>query len=350
MVVLGIETSCDETALGLVADGRLILGTEVASSLKIHQKYGGVVPEMASRAHVEWLTLELETLLGTTGVAPSQVDLIAVTAGPGLAGSLVVGIAAAKALAIAWEKPVVGVNHLHAHLYAAFMGAPDFPLDLPLVGLVISGGHTALVRTEGIHRYHLLGQTRDDAVGEAFDKVAKLLGLSFPGGPEIERAAYNGNPKAFRFSVPKMKSGSLFDFSLSGIKTAVLYKIQDELKKQTTNRASPVTDRHSLDAGFTADMCASFQNAVVEEVVQKTVLACRISRVKHLVVGGGVIANSHLRERLLEACRDSGFQCAIPAMNLCTDNGAMVAGLGYHMSPAPLSTIVGRPDLPVELN
>ncbi|MBI3333547.1 MAG: tRNA (adenosine(37)-N6)-threonylcarbamoyltransferase complex transferase subunit TsaD, partial [Candidatus Omnitrophica bacterium] len=217
---MGIETSCDETALALVEDGRKVLAAEVASSLKEHQRYGGVVPEIASRAHLELVTCELEALLKAGGVGPHDVDRIAVTRGPGLAGSLLVGIAAAKALGIAWDKPVIGVNHLQAHLYAALMGEGSWPLELPMIGLVISGGHTAVVRMEGLGRWELLGQTRDDAVGEAFDKVAKLLGLSFPGGPEIERAAQAGDPKAFRFSVPRMKSGSPYDFSLSGIKTA----------------------------------------------------------------------------------------------------------------------------------
>lgn len=340
MLILGIETSCDETALALVADGRKVVGTQVASSLKSHQRYGGVVPEIASRAHVELVTYELETLLTVSRVDPSEISRIAVTVGPGLSGSLVVGIAAAKALGIAWGKPLVGVNHLHAHLYVGLMENSKFPLDAPMVGLVISGGHTALVRMDGIQKFRLLGQTRDDAVGEAFDKVAKLMGLPFPGGPEIERSAQGGNPKAFRFSVPKMKSGSHFDFSLSGIKTAVLYKVREFQKGEK----GPLPD------SFVADMAASFQKAVVEEVVQKSVEACRSSRVRRLVVGGGVVANRPLRERLLTLCADLKIETAIPAISFCTDNGVMVAGLGEHLVPIHPSLLTAVPDLRVELN
>ncbi len=340
MLVLGIETSCDETAFALVKNGREILATQVASSLKAHQRYGGVVPEIASRAHVELLTYELEALLSAAKISPGQIDRIAVTHGPGLPGSLVIGIAAAKSLGIAWGKPVVGANHLHAHLYAALMGLPQWSLDVPMIGLVISGGHTALVRTEGIWKFSLLGQTRDDAVGEAFDKVAKLLGLGFPGGPEIQRVASSGSALAHRFTVPKIKSGSAYDFSFSGIKTAVLYKI----------RKPGSTDSGKLDAQQVADLAASFQSAIVDEVVMKAVKACRASRIRHMVVGGGVIANSRLRERLREVCADLKIDAAIPPMGLCTDNGAMIAGLGFHLQPNGSSELAAIPDLPVGLN
>ncbi len=335
MLVLGIETSCDETALALVQDGRKILGVQVASSLKSHQFYGGVVPEIASRAHVELITYQLEALLAAAGVSPSGIDRIAVTHGPGLSGSLLVGVAAAKALGLGWKKPVVGVNHLQAHLYAALMSVSGWAMDLPMVGLVISGGHTALVRMNGIEQFGLIGQTRDDAVGEAFDKVAKMLGLGFPGGPEIERTAAEGNSAAYRFSLPKMKSGSRYDFSFSGIKTAVLYKIQE--KKE-------------LDRQRVADLAASFQSSVVEEVVMKSVQACRSARAGHLVVGGGVIANRPLRQRLQEVCADLKIELAIPPFGLCTDNGAMIAGLAYHLNPAAGRNLAVVPDLPVGLN
>ncbi len=340
MLVLGIETSCDETAFALVGDGRQVLAAQVASSLKSHQKYGGVVPEIASRAHVELLTYELEALLTGSRTAASDVDRIAVTHGPGLPGSLVIGIAAAKSLALAWRRPIVGVNHLHAHLYAALMGLPDWPLDAPMIGLVISGGHTALVRMRGISRFSLLGQTRDDAVGEAFDKVAKILHLGFPGGPEIERAALGGNPRAHRFSVPKIRSGSAYDFSFSGIKTAVLYKI----------RKPGDSEERPLDSQQAADLAASFQNAVVEEIVMKSVKACRSARIRHLVVGGGVIANTRLRQRLKEVCSDFQIEAAIPPMSLCTDNGAMVGGLGFHLQPVGPLELAAVPDLTVGLN
>lgn len=340
MLVLGIETSCDETALALVDGGVKVLGTQVASSLQLHQRYGGVVPEIASRAHTELITCELEVLLDSAKITPSQIDRIAVTYGPGLSGSLLVGIAAAKALGFAWGRQMVGVNHLQAHLYAALMENPGWPLDAPMIGLVISGGHTAVIEMQGIYRYAVLGQTRDDAVGEAFDKVAKLLGLGFPGGPEIERAAIAGNPKAYRFRVPRIRNGSAYDFSLSGMKTAVLYKIQEMEKKGNFTK----------DISFVADMSASFQSAIVEEVVDKTVKACQSKKIARLLVGGGVVANSLLRRRLGEVCGGLGIELAVPRLSLCTDNGAMVAGLGHHLKPVPLNFLTAVPDLRVEMN
>ena len=320
--------------MALVEGGRNLLAAQLASSLKEHQKYGGVVPEIASRAHVEFLTCELEALLAAGKVSPDSVDRIAVTYGPGLPGCLLAGVAAAKALGLAWRRDLVPVNHLHAHLYAALMESPEASLDERMIGLVISGGHTALVRMDGIGRYTLLGQTRDDAVGEAFDKVAKLLGLGFPGGPEIERAARGGNPAAFRFTVPKMKSGNPYEFSLSGMKTAVLYKVREAEKGSG-----------ALSPGFVADMSASFQAAIIEEVVQKTVSACRTSGIIHLVVGGGVVANRRLREQLSEACQQMGIRLRVPSLGLCTDNGAMVAGLGHHLKPVMSRELTAMPEL-----
>ena len=364
MLVLGIETSCDETGLALVADGRQVLGTQLASSLPHHQRYGGVVPEIASRAHVELLTVELESLLTACHVSPEQIDRIAVTCGPGLAGALLVGVAAAKALALAWGKEITGINHLQAHLYAALMAPPpavsdeagffeekgpfgptsgggvenpQFPLDAPMIGLVVSGGHTAIVRMDGIRRFRLLGQTRDDAVGEAFDKVAKLLGLGFPGGPEIEKVAQRGNPRTFRFSVPRIKGGSPYDFSLSGIKTAVLYKTREW------------ENHSSAHSEFVADLAASFQHAVVEEVVGKTIVACRENRIHRLVLGGGVVANGSLRERFREVCAEHAIRLACPSLGLCTDNGAMVAGLGCHALGTDPVRLTAVPDLRVEV-
>lgn len=361
MLVLGIETSCDETGLALVADGRRVLGAQLASSLLQHQKYGGVIPEIASRAHVELLTCELEALLESSKVKPSQVDRVAVTRGPGLSGCLLTGMAAAKALGLAWQKELVPVNHLHAHLYAALMEDPEPPLHQKMIGLVISGGHTALVRMDGIGRYTLLGQTRDDAVGEAFDKVGKLLGLGFPGGPEIERVAREGNPSAFRFTVPRMKSGSPYDFSLSGIKTAVLYKVREyqktEDRKQRTEDRGQRTEKGqgdtlssvdcSLSSAFVSDMAASFQSSVVEEVVQKTIRACREAGAVHLAVGGGVVANGTLRRRLAEACAEVAVRLWVPPLSLCTDNGAMVAGLGHHLPAVASKELTAIPELGV---
>lgn len=358
MLVLGIETSCDETALALVADGKKILATQTGTSLPLHQRYGGVVPEIASRSHVELITAELEALLATAKVLPSDLDRIAVTHGPGLSGSLIVGIACAKALSIAWGKEVVGVNHLRAHLYAAFMEEDRSPLDVTAIGLVISGGHTVLVRMSGIERVTLLGQTRDDAVGEAFDKVAKLLGLGFPGGPEIERVAKEGNPKAFRFSTPKIRGGSPYDFSFSGIKTAVLYKVRECERATTgTGKESCQTEKGFLGdpppcllPQWRNDLAASFQHSIVEEVVMKSVAACRAHRIKCLAVGGGVIANARLRDRLKEVCSDFSIELAVPPLSLCTDNGIMVAGLGYHGEPVAPGDLSAIPDLRVELN
>jgi N6-L-threonylcarbamoyladenine synthase len=359
-----------------------VLAAQLASSLKRHQKYGGVIPEIASRAHVELLTCELEVLLTAAKVDGSQIDRIAVTHGPGLAGALLVGVAAAKALGLAWRKALVPVNHLHAHLYAALMAPPPPPapsaprsegareqsslgggggvedpeplLRERMIGLVISGGHTALVRMDGIGRYTLLGQTRDDAVGEAFDKVAKLLGLKFPGGPEIERVARDGNPAAFRFTVPKMKSGSPYEFSLSGMNTAVLYKINEwpngrmsESARKPGTRPVAHSLTRSLDPQFVADMAASVQSAIVEEAVQKTVRACRDSGIVHLVVGGGVVANGTLRRRMEEVCAEMAIRVRVPPMALCTDNGAMVAGLGAHLKPVASRELTALPELGV---
>lgn len=340
MLVLGIETSCDETGLALVADGRKVLGAQLASSLKEHQPYGGVVPEIASRAHVELLTYELESLMAASRVSPGQIDRIAVTCGPGLAGALLAGVAAAKALALCWGKELAGVNHLQAHLYAALLERPGWSADAPTVGLVISGGHTAIARMDGFRRFTLLGQTLDDAVGEAFDKVAKLLRLGFPGGPEIERAARSGNPRAFRFSVPRIKRGTAYDFSLSGIKTAVLYKVREELRRQAVG--------DSVSPAFTADMAASFQQAIVEEVVEKVLAACRQERARHLVVGGGVVANRLLRDRLSARCAQEGVELAAPSPGLCTDNGVMVAGLGCYVETAAPRDLTAIPDLRLE--
>jgi len=358
MLVLGIETSCDETALALVADGREVLGTQVVSSLKQHQLFGGVVPEIASRVHVEVITAELELLLSRCQVAPEQIDRIAVTRGPGLGGALSVGVAAARALGLAWKKPVLGVNHLQAHLYAATMKTDAFTHQDPMIGLAISGGHTAIIRMEGLDSFELLGQTCDDAVGEAFDKVAKLLGLGFPGGPEIQKVSSQGDPKAFSFSVPRIKAGTPYDFSLSGMKTAVLYKVREHssgVGEWGNGRmgAAQVTHphtTHSLSPEFIADMAASFQHSIVEEVVMKVVKACQTFEIPRLAVGGGVIANTHLRERLREACATEGIALAIPEMMLCTDNGAMVAGLGKHLDLASGVQCTVEPNLPVGMN
>lgn len=335
MITLGIETSCDETAVGIVERGRTILGHSLVSSVPFHQRYGGVVPEIACRHHVELITYCLEDALRQAGLGLRDVGLVAVTYGPGLAGALLVGLAAAKSVSVGLGVPLVGVNHLQAHLYAAMLGRTRWPPRA--VGLIISGGHTALVRLEGLTRYTLMGQTRDDAVGEAFDKVAKLLELGYPGGPVIEQTAARGDPARVRFTTPRIKSGTPWDFSFSGIKTAVLRYVEQ------ARQAGTWDDRHR------ADLAASFQHAVIEEVAAKAVSACRATGARTLIVGGGVIANQVLRRRLAEQCRGARLALRVPPVALSTDNAAMVAGLGYQLHrvcrvTAPL-TLTAEPNL-----
>jgi N6-L-threonylcarbamoyladenine synthase len=308
MLVLGIESSCDECAAALVADGTRLLAQKVASQIPIHSPYGGVVPELASRDHVRKIVPVIEQTFAQAGVEPHQCDGIAVTAGPGLIGSLLVGVMAAKALAWSYKVPLVGVNHLQAHLRAIFLQR-DFPY--PHLGLVVSGGHTSLFVVEGPDRLKPIGRTLDDAAGEAFDKVAKLLQLSYPGGVSIERMAEKGDPRAFHF--PRPMPGKRLDFSFSGLKTAVAVRIKQE--------------------GFPTgnalrDFTASFQEAVVDTLVKKTILAARREKQKRILVAGGVAANRRLRAKMEEQARADGCEVAFPPVPLCTDNAAMVAALG----------------------
>jgi len=335
MIALGIETSCDETAVGILDRGRTILGHSLVSSVAFHERYGGVVPEIACRRHVELITYCLEDALRQAGLALRDVGVVAVTYGPGLAGALLVGIAAAKSLSFGLGVPLVGVNHLQAHLYAAMLGSSRWPPRA--VGLVISGGHTALVQLEGLTRYRLMGQTRDDAVGEAFDKVARLLGLGYPGGPAIERTAATGCPTRVAFPTPRLKRGSPWDFSFSGIKTAVLRYVQ---QAQAAG---------AWDTSHIADVAASFQATAIGDVVRKAMAACCAVRARTLIVGGGVVANAALRGRLRAACRAARVRLCLPPVALSTDNAAMVAGLGYQLYrvchvTAPL-TLTAEPNL-----
>jgi N6-L-threonylcarbamoyladenine synthase len=317
MLVLGIETSCDETAAAVVEDGRRILASEVASQLHLHGPFGGVVPEIACRAHVEWITLVIDTALRDAGVAMGDLDGIAVANRPGLIGALMVGVSAAKSLATAAGLPLVGVSHLEAHLYASQLG--EEPPAAPYVGMVVSGGHTRICLYRGLGDWMVMGRCLDDAAGEAFDKVAKILGLGYPGGPAVSRAAEKGTPGAVTFPKAFLGKGS-FDFSFSGIKTAVLY----HCSRGPTGRPSQTRE---LPVQEQADVAHGFQEAMVAMLAGTLTAAAESVDAERVVVGGGVAANRRLREEI--AARAEGrFSITFPAMSLCTDNAAMVAGLG----------------------
>jgi N6-L-threonylcarbamoyladenine synthase len=311
-LVLGIETSCDETGAGLVR-GNELLADAVASSVDEHARYGGVVPEVASRAHLEAMVPAVDRALATAGVTLADVDAIAVTAGPGLAGALLVGVAAAKAYALSLGKPLYGVNHLAAHV--AVDQLEHGPLPAPVVALLVSGGHSSLLLVQDVTAgVKPLGATVDDAAGEAYDKVARVLGLPFPGGPPIDKEARNGDPAAISFPRGKLHDGTL-DFSFAGLKTAVARWVEAH------GEPIPV-----------ADVAASFQEAVADVLTRKAVEACRQHGVDHLVIGGGVAANSRLRALAEERCTKAGIRLRVPRPGLCTDNGAMVAALGSELA------------------
>jgi N6-L-threonylcarbamoyladenine synthase len=321
-LVLGIETSCDETGVGIVR-GHTLLADAVASSVDSHARFGGVVPEVASRAHLEAMVPTVHRALATAGVSLSDVDAIAVTAGPGLAGALLVGVAAAKAYALAAGKPLYGVNHLAAHV--AVDTLEHGPLPAPAIALLVSGGHSSLLRVDDLTAgVTPLGATIDDAAGEAFDKVARLLGLPFPGGPHVDRAAASGSSVAIAFprglTGPRDLVEHRFDFSFSGLKTAVARWVE---ARERAGEPVPV-----------ADVAASFQEAVVDVLTAKAVAACREQGVDTLVIGGGVAANSRLRALASSRCEDAGIALRVPRPGLCTDNGAMVAALGSHLVAA----------------
>ena len=317
--ILGIETSCDETAAAVVVDGTCLASSVVSSQVDLHACFGGVVPEVASRAHVQLLNPVVAEALLEAGCEGRDVAAVAATIGPGLVGALLVGVSAAKAFSLAWGVPFIGVNHLEAHLYAAFLEEPD--LQPPLVLLLVSGGHTLLVAMEDHLRYRLLGGTIDDAAGEAFDKVARFLGLPYPGGPAIDRLAMEGDRNAIAFPRAMLDEG--YDFSFSGLKTSVLTYV-----------------RKHPDAG-NADVAASFQEAVVDVLVTKARRAAREVGATGLCLAGGVAANSALRERMLDACIADGLRPFVPSREMCTDNAAMVAAAGWyrlrHDGPTPLS-------------
>ncbi|MGZ4681114.1 MAG: tRNA (adenosine(37)-N6)-threonylcarbamoyltransferase complex transferase subunit TsaD [Acidimicrobiales bacterium] len=318
--VLGIETSCDETAAAVVVDAKEVLSSVVSSQVELHARFGGVVPEIASRAHVELLTPVVARALVEAGISDDHVDVVGATVGPGLVGALLVGVSAAKALALVWDVPFVAVNHLEAHMYAAMLEEPD--IELPIIVLLASGGHTLLVLMEGHGRYRLLGSTIDDAAGEAFDKVARYLGLGYPGGPAIDRIAIEGDPSAIAFPRAILDDG--YDFSFSGVKTAVVNYV-----------------RKHPDVS-TPDVAASFQEAVVDVLVQKARRAAQAYGARGMALAGGVAANSQLRTRLIDACMADGLHPFLPSREMCTDNAAMVAAAAWWRlqsdGPSPLDT------------
>jgi len=316
MLILGIETSCDETAAAIVKDGRRVLSGVVSSQDEIHSAYGGVVPELASRAHIKAVVPVMDRALEQAGVELKDLHGIAVTQGPGLVGSLLVGICTAKSMAAVTRLPLVGVNHLEAHIVVNFLS--DDPPSFPFTALVVSGGHTNLYLVKDFLELDLLGQTRDDAAGEAFDKTAKLLGLGYPGGIIIDRMAGQGNPEAIAFPRAMMDADSL-DFSFSGLKTAVI----THLKKHPLD--GPDVDRR------TADLVASFQEAVVDVLVGKSLRAAKMNRTGSLVLAGGVAANSRLRQKIQTAAQEAGIRLFIPEIRLCTDNATGVAAMGFHL-------------------
>ncbi|MEN3001722.1 MAG: tRNA (adenosine(37)-N6)-threonylcarbamoyltransferase complex transferase subunit TsaD [Armatimonadota bacterium] len=342
-LILGIETSCDETSAAVV-EGRRVLSNVVASQADLHARWGGIVPEAAARQHVERLNPILQQALDEAGVELRDIEGIAVTNRPGLVGALVVGLAAAKALAFALNLPFVGVHHLEGHLYSAFLTEPDAPIPFPHLCLIVSGGHTELVLAHGHGNYQLLGQTLDDAAGEAFDKVARLLGLGYPGGPAIDRLARKGDPNAFHF--PRAWLEGSHNFSFSGLKTAVLREVERLRSEALIPSPSPTlrergashsvgmpayeNEPHILDESILADLCASFQQAVIDVLIVKAIRAAQACQVSVLTVVGGVAANSALQQQMREAAETAHLQLFIPPPYYCTDNAAMIAYAGYH--------------------
>jgi N6-L-threonylcarbamoyladenine synthase len=330
MLVLGIETSCDETAVSLVENGNRILSNVVSSSLHLHKRYRGVVPEIATRHHVRLINFVLAQALKKAKVKLSDIDLVAAVYGPGLVGALLIGISCAKALSLSLKVPLVGINHLQAHLYAALMGKQR--INFPFVGLVVSGGHTNLFYVKDFLKWKMQGRTFDDACGEAFDKVAKIMNLGYPGGPIIERLAKGGNPDKIRFPRCCLDKDSL-NFSFSGLKTAVLYYVRNNGRRMTDD------GRRNVAAGF--------QEAVVDTLVERATKACRLNKVKSFVAGGGVLANQRLREALRKHLTAAGIAVRFPRFELCQDNAAMVAGLGCQLFRRG---VVSRLSLGVEPN
>lgn len=316
-LTLGIESSCDETSVAILRGGREILANVISTQIPVHRKFGGVVPEIASRKHIVNIMPVLDEALHEAGVTLADIDRIAVAYGPGLVGALLVGVSAAKTLAFALDKPLVAVNHLEGHIFANFLSHPD--LQPPFMALVVSGGHTSLVHVKDYNHFSLMGQTRDDAAGEAFDKVARVMGLPYPGGPQIDKLAKEGNPDAIDFPMALNEKGN-YEFSFSGLKSAVLnYLNSMNLKHIEINKA---------------DVAASFQKSVVNILVHKAVEAVRQTGMKKLVLAGGVAANSSLEEHLRRAAEENNLEFYYPSKILCTDNAAMIACRGYYQALA----------------
>lgn len=316
ILTLGIESSCDETAAAVLSGGRTLLSNIISTQIPVHRKYGGVVPEIASRKHIVNIMPVIDEALAAANVTLKDIGQIAVTYGPGLQGALLVGLSAAKALAFSLDAPLIGVNHLEGHIFANFLSEEN--LEPPFIALVVSGGHTSLVKVAGYNKFSLLGETRDDAAGEAFDKVARVMGLKYPGGPEIDKLAKEGNPFAIDF--PKALRNEGYDFSFSGLKSAVLnYLNTKKLKREEVNNA---------------DVAASFQEAVIEILTEKAMSALNSSNLNTLVLAGGVAANSALGQKLKTESKKRNYRYVSPKPALCTDNAAMIACRGYYQAQA----------------
>lgn len=341
-VILGVETSCDETAAAVVIDGKVIASNVVATQIDLHAQYGGVFPELASRAHVEMISAVNDQALEDAGITIDQLDAVAVTRGPGLVGSLLVGINFAKGLALAARKPLLGINHLEGHVYSLWLTQPFREVPFPVLVLIVSGGHTELLLMKGHGDYQRLGGTLDDAAGEAFDKVGRLLNLPFPGGPNIERMAQMGNANAYHF--PRAKRDTSYDFSFSGLKTAVLREVTvpaSSEARSTRKRAAEKSPKLRSDVSIN-DIAASFQEALVDILVEKTARAAKAHHVTEIFIAGGVSANQRLRT---EMRKETDLPVRYPPLNLCTDNAAMIAAAGYFRYQAGL-----RDDLDMDVS
>lgn len=318
IIILGIETSCDETSAAVMRDGTLL--SNIISSQTVHQQYGGVVPELASRAHQKMIVMIVEEAMNTAKISKKEISAVAAAVGPGLMGSLLVGVNFGKAFAYGLEIPFIPVNHMEAHIYSNFIEEPS--PQFPFLNLTVSGGHTQLVLVRNDFEYEVIGETRDDAAGEAFDKVAKMLNLPYPGGPQIDYHAKLGNPNALQFAKPYLDEKN-FDFSFSGIKTSVLYYLRDNALRDSSGKTN-------IPKELLNDICASFQRSVVEALVQKTIATANKFHVRDIAIAGGVSANSALRQAMQFAAEQNGLNVFIPKLEYCTDNGAMIAQVGYR--------------------